>query len=97
MEKMQPIDEAKLPSLHKGREAFFKAAEDLDFPTAEAAVVALVRGGAVGELFDQFALRGARRDFPGLGHPSIWVSNVWRTLPVVGWQHAQAVLRSVTY
>jgi len=97
VEKMPPIDEAKLPSLGKAREAFFKAAEDSDFPAAEAAVVVLVRGGAIGELFDPLALHGARRDFPGLGHPSIWLSNAWRTLPVVGWQHAEAVLRSVTY
>jgi hypothetical protein len=93
---MPPIDETKLPPLRRAREAFFKAADELDFLAAETAVVTLVRNGAVGELFDQFALHGARRDFPGLGHPSIWVSNAWRTLPVVGWQHAEVVLRSVT-
>lgn len=97
VEKMPPIDEAALPSLAKAREALFKGADDLDFPAAETAVVVLVRGGEVGGLFDQLALHGARRDFPGLGHPSIWVSNAWRTLQVVGWQHAEAVLRSVTY
>jgi hypothetical protein len=95
VEKMPPIDESKLPSLGNARQAFFTAADDLDFPAAEAAVVTLLRNGAVDELFDQLAVHGARRDFPGLGHPSIWVSNAWRTLPVVGWQHAEAVLRSV--
>lgn len=90
VEKMPPFDETKLPSLRQAREAFFQTADDFDFPAAEAAVVAPVRNGAVGELFDQLALQGSRRDFPGLGHPSIWVSDAWRTLPVVGWQHAEA-------
>jgi hypothetical protein len=95
VEKMLAIDEARLPSARQSRQMFFRTAESLDFPAAEAAVVALVRSGAAGELFDQFALYGARRDFPGLGHPSIWVSNAWRTLQVIGWQHAEPVLRSV--
>jgi hypothetical protein len=97
VEKMMSIDEAALPSARNARRVFLDAAESLDFPTAEAAVVALVRSGATHELFDQFALFGAHRDFPGLGHPSIWVSNAWRTLEVIGWKHAEVVLRSVVH
>jgi hypothetical protein len=96
VEKMQAIDETKVPPARKARQAFLKTADSLDFPAAEAAVVALVRSGVTPEIFDQFALYGARRDFPGLGHPSIWVSNAWRTLEVIGWQHAEPVLRSVS-
>ena len=37
------------------------------------------------------------RDFRDIGHKAIYVSNSWRTLRQIGWQHAEPVLRSLAY
>ncbi|HEV3007170.1 MAG TPA: hypothetical protein VGX78_22060, partial [Pirellulales bacterium] len=45
------------------------------------------------ELFCRFG----SRDFRSIGHKAIFVANSWRTLGVIGWQHAEPVLRSLAY
>jgi len=58
--------------------------------------VGLARTAGVDELFEIFARYGAR-DFRDIGHKAIYVANSFRTLEVIGWQHAEAVLRSLAY
>ena len=48
------------------------------------------------EIFEIFARYGAR-DFRDIGHKAIYVANSFRTLEVIGWQHAEPVLRSLAY
>ncbi|HVW01737.1 MAG TPA: hypothetical protein VHB77_15405, partial [Planctomycetaceae bacterium] len=41
--------------------------------------------------------RYGARDFRDIGHKAIFVANSRRTLEAIGWQHAEAVLRSLAY
>jgi hypothetical protein len=47
-------------------------------------------------VFDVFCRFGAR-DFRDIGHKAIFVANSFRTLDVIGWHHAEPVLRSLAY
>jgi len=47
-------------------------------------------------LFDLFARYGSR-DFRDIGHKIIYVAGAFRALEVIGWQHAEPVLRSLTF
>jgi hypothetical protein len=94
--RMQPVDEAKVPSARKAREAFTAAMDQWDEQAADAAVVGLARAAGAQEVFELFARYGAR-DFRDIGHKAIYVANSWRTLQTIGWQHAEPVLRSLTF
>jgi hypothetical protein len=94
--RMKPVDDSKVPSATKAREAFTTAMDTWDVEAADAAVAGLARTATAGELFDVFARYGSR-DFRDIGHKIIYVSGAFRALEVIGWQHAEAVLRSLTY
>lgn len=93
---MGPVDEARVPPPHGSRDAFRKAMESWDVEAADAAVAGLVRHAGAQEVFEEFFRIGAR-DFRSIGHKIIFVSNAWRTLAVIGWQHAEPVVRSLAY
>lgn len=94
---MGRVDEAAVPKgHHQAREAFIRAMDNWDESAADAAVVGLTRTAGANELFEIFARYGAR-DFRDIGHKAIYVANSFRTLEVIGWQHAEAVLRSLAY
>jgi hypothetical protein len=94
--RMAPLDEAALPPSHKARAAFIEAMDNWDEAAADAAVVAFARTAGANELFDVFCRYGAR-DFRDIGHKGIYVANSFRTLEVIGWHHAEPVLRSLAY
>jgi hypothetical protein len=56
----------------------------------------MARTAGADELFEIFCRYGAR-DFRDIGHKAIYVANSFRTLEVIGWQHAEPVLRSLAY
>lgn len=93
---MAPVDEAAVPPSHLARQAFLDAMDHWDESAADAAVVGLARTASADELFEIFCRYGAR-DFRDIGHKAIYVSNSFRTLEVIGWQHAEPVLRSLAY
>lgn len=94
--KMGPIDEAAVPPAHRARAAFIEAMDNWDEAAADAAVVGFARAAGANELFDVFCRYGAR-DFRDIGHKAIYVANSFRTLDVIGWQHAEPILRSLAY
>jgi hypothetical protein len=94
--RMKPVAGEKVPSPAKAREAFTSAMDNWDVEAADAATAALARTATPGEMFDLFARYGSR-DFRDIGHKIIFVSNAFRALEVIGWQHAEPVLRSLTY
>src|SRR5262249_61309028 len=51
-----------------------------------------VRTGGAARVTEPFWHYGAR-DWDFIGHIPIWVSNVLRALPTVGWQHAESTMR----
>ena len=94
--RMKPVADAKVPSPPKAREAFTVAMDNWDVEAADAAVAGLARTATAGELFDLFAKYGSR-DFRDIGHKIIYVANAFRTLDVIGWRHAEPVLRSLAF
>lgn len=91
------VDESAVPASHLARKAFTDAMDRWDEAAADTAVVGLARSGATpDELFEIFCRYGAR-DFRDIGHKAIYVANSFRTLDVIGWQHAEPVLRSLAY
>jgi hypothetical protein len=94
--RMKPVDEMNVPAASKARAAFTSAMENWDVEAADSATAAIARYCEPGELFDLYARFGAR-DFRDIGHKIIYVANAFRTLEVIGWHHAEPVLRSLTY
>jgi len=93
---MAPVNEAALPAAHKARAAWIEAMDRWDESAADAAIAALVRSASSTEIFELMFRYGAR-DFRSIGHKAIFVANSMRTLQVIGWQHAEPVLRSLSY
>jgi len=93
---LSKVDEARVPPSHKARKAFIDAMDKWDVEAADVAVAALARSAPSNEIFDLFAHYGAR-DFRDIGHKAIFVSNSWRTLQNIGRQHAEPILRSLSY
>jgi hypothetical protein len=93
---MEPVEESKLPPAHAARKAFIEAMDNWDESAADAAIVSLVRHSSAHDLFELFTRYGVR-DFRDIGHKAIYVANSFRTLEVIGWQHAEPVLRSLAY
>ncbi|MGV3533303.1 MAG: twin-arginine translocation signal domain-containing protein, partial [Chthoniobacteraceae bacterium] len=94
--KMAPVDEAAVPQSQHAKDAFIQAMDNWDEAAADAAVVGLARSASADELFELFARYGSR-DFRDIGHKAIYVANSFRTLGVIGWHHAEPVLRSLAY
>ena len=84
-----------LPSAATASADFSAAMEAWDIERAERAVVSLARYRAPLKVFELLWRYGAR-DYRNIGHKAIYVANAERTLRVIGWQHAEPVLRSLT-
>lgn len=93
---MAPVDEAALPPSHRAKQAFIESMDNWDEAGADVAIVALTRAAGAHELFEIFS-RFGMRDFRDIGHKAIYVANSFRTLEVIGWQHAEPILRSLAY
>jgi len=94
--RMKSVDESQIPTARKTREMFVEAMTAWDEPKADVAAAALARHSTANEAFDLFARFGCR-DFRDIGHKAIFVANAFRTLQVIGWQHAEAVFRSLAF
>jgi len=93
---LSAVDESAVPVADKARELFVSAMDDWDEAKTDVATAGLTRTAPPQEIFDVFCRYGAR-DFRDIGHKAIYVSNSWRTLQNIGWQHAEPVLRSLAY
>ena len=60
------------------------------------AVTALVRSAGANRVFETLATYAAR-DFRSIGHKVIYLSNAFRTLQTIGWEHAEPVMRSLVF
>jgi hypothetical protein len=94
--RLAAVDESNVPPARKARQAFIRAMEDWNEPAADVAAAGLARSVGANEAFELFCRFGAR-DFRDIGHKAIYVSNAWRTLECIGWQHAEPVLRSLAF
>lgn len=91
---LPPVDESRLPSPEKARQAFLDALDAWDVEGADGPVVTLARTASAHEVIELF-FRHSMRDFRDIGHKVIYVAGAWRVLGVIGWQHAEPILRSL--
>jgi hypothetical protein len=93
---MESVFEPAVPTAERAAAAFTMGMDAWDTSCADTAAAALARGGDTQAAFDLFCRYGAR-DYRDIGHKAIYVANSWRLLHVIGWQHAEPVLRSLSY
>jgi hypothetical protein len=91
-----PVDEKSVPSAGRARADLAQALERWDVAATDAAAAGFARAAKPEQAFELFCRFGAR-DFRDIGHKAIYVSNAYRTLRHIGWQHAEPVLRSLAY
>lgn len=94
--RMKPVDELKVPTARKAEAEFVAAMTEWDEAKADAAAAGVARHLPTDRAFDLFARFGSR-DFRDIGHKAIFVANSFRTLQVIGWHHAEPVLRSLAF
>ena len=94
--RMPAVRTGQIPVGPAAREAFITAMDRWDVEAADVATAGIVRTLPATEVFELFA-RYAARDFRSIGHKAIFLANAWRTLQVIGWDHAEPVLRSLTF
>src|SRR5262245_13271239 len=90
------VDESGVPKPHRARADYLQAMEAWDADAADAAVAGLCRGSGAAETMEPI-WRMAVRDQRNIGHKPIFAAQSWRTLQAIGWQHAEPVLRSLTF
>lgn len=93
---MAKVDETRLPPPEKALAALREALEAWDVEAADAAAAAAARTASKAELLDVLA-RYATRDFRSIGHKAIYVAAAFRALEVIGWEHAEPIVRSLAY
>ncbi|MCR9292993.1 MAG: hypothetical protein NXI32_09770 [bacterium] len=93
---MQAVNESQVPSATHCVQEFRDAMEGWDVEKADAATAGLVRALGAHQVFQEFA-RYAARDYRSIGHKAIYLANAWRTLQVIGWEHAEPVMRSLAF
>jgi hypothetical protein len=91
-----PVDEKAIPPSHKAKAALIAAMDNWDEAAADAAIVGMARTAGANEIYETLAPYGSR-DFREIGHKGIYLANSFRTLDVIGWHHAEPVLRSLVY
>src|SRR5205814_978796 len=83
-----------LPSPDRAAAELSAAMESWDTERAERAAVSLARNRSANEIYATLWRYGAR-DYRNIGHKAIFAANTCRTLQIIGWQHAEPVLRSL--
>lgn len=94
--RMKPVDELNVPPARKAEAEFVSAMTNWDEGKVDVAAAAVARHLPANRAFDLFARFGGR-DFRDIGHKIIYVANAFRTLQVIGWHHAEPVLRSLAF
>ncbi len=92
--QMKPLEESGIPPVNRSKAMFEAAMDRWDVEAAELAAAGMARGLGGNEVFETL-FRYAARDYRSIGHKVIYVANSWRTLQLIGWRHAEPVLRSL--
>ena len=67
-----------------------------DEAAADVAITGLCRSAGAVEVME-LIWPYAIRDWQNIGHKAIFAAGAWRTLELIGWEHAEPVLRSLIY
>lgn len=90
------VDESRVPGTYRAKADYLRAMEAWDADAADAAIAGLCRGSGAAETMEPI-WRMAVRDQRNIGHKPIFAAQSWRTLQAIGWEHAEPVLRSLTF
>lgn len=93
---MAALPDSALPPASQARQRFVEAMDRWDEQGADVAAAQFARTAGATEVFELLWRYGAR-DFRDIGHKAIYVANAWRSLQVIGWQHAEPIVRSLAY
>lgn len=93
---MPAVDASRIPSPERSLDLLQNAFEKWDEGAADVAAAAVVQVASATQLLDLYA-KYAARDFRSIGHKAIYVAGAFRTLSVIGWEHAEPVMRSLAY
>jgi hypothetical protein len=93
---MGPVDESAVPKAAEALKTFTEAMERWNEPAADAAIAGLARTAKPESIWASFFRYGGR-DYRSIGHKAIDVANSHRVLDVIGWRHAEPILRSLAY
>ncbi len=93
---MAAVREPSLPPATQARKRFVEAMDGWDEEASDLAAAQLARTAGAAEVWGLFWRYGAR-DFRDIGHKAIYAANAWRTLQVIGWQHAEPIVRSLAF
>lgn len=91
-----PVKESDVPSASQSRERFHDAMNRWDDAAADVAIAGLCRSAGATEVME-LLWPYAIRDWQNIGHKAIFAAHSWRTLQVIGWEHAEPVLRSLVF
>lgn len=93
---LAPVKEPSVPSPSQARQRFAEAMDRWDDEAADAAVTGLCRSAGSAEVMEVLWLYGIR-DQQNIGHKAIFAAHAFRTLELIGWEHAEPVLRSLVF
>ncbi len=90
------VKESAVPSASQARQRFVEAMDRWDEEAADVAIAGLCRSAGATEVMELLAPYGVR-DWQNIGHKAIFTAHSCRTLELIGWEHAEPVLRSLVY
>ncbi len=93
---MGAVDETRLPEAPQALALLNEAMEKWDVEAADVAAASAARVLSASQLLDSMAKHSAR-DFRSIGHKAIYTAGAFRLLGVIGWEHAEPVIRSLAY
>lgn len=93
---LAPVQESAVPSASQAKQRFIAAMDRWDDEAADVAVTGLCRSAGVAEVMELLWKYGIR-DWQNIGHKAIFTAHAFRTLELIGWEHAEPVLRSLVF
>ncbi len=93
---MAAVDDSRVPSGRASLRQLRRSLDQWDVDGADVAAAGAARNLSTGRLLDTFARYGSR-DYRNIGHKAIYVAGAFRTLEVIGPEHAEPVMRSLSY
>lgn len=93
---LAPVKDGAVPSPSQARQRFIEAMDRWDDEAADAAIAGLCRSSGAAEVMELLWTYGIR-DQQNIGHKAIFTAHAFRTLEVIGWEHAEPVLRSLVF
>lgn len=93
---LMAVRETEVPTASQATSRFTEAMDRWDEAAADAAIAGLYRSASANQVME-LIWPYAIRDWQNIGHKAIYAACAWRTLQVIGWEHAEPVLRSLVY